>query len=240
MNTKPLIKQRTTPKTRHVTRTASHQRKYRGKGRCFRTVLWATVWVGIAMLILGGIYFLNAANMSSVSSKQVGQYPFAVGSPGPGEQAPSIRLQSTDGTIFNLASQRGKTVLLFFQEGLTCEPCWTQLKDIESHISQFRSLGIDTIMSITTDPLDALKQKVTDEGISTPILSDSSFAVSHAYNANQYGMMQGSSDGHSFLVVGLDGRIRFRADYGGPPTYTMYVPIPTLLADMKEGLHGNV
>ena len=65
------------------------------------------------------------------------------------------------------------------------------------------------------------------------------FAVSRAYNATQYGMMNGSSDGHSFIVVGPDGRILWRADYGGPPKYTMYVPIPTLVAAIKEGLNGR-
>jgi len=65
------------------------------------------------------------------------------------------------------------------------------------------------------------------------------FAVSQSYHANQYGMMDGSSDGHSFIVVGPDGRIRWRADYGGSPNYTMYVPIATLLADMKEGFNGQ-
>ena len=191
------------------------------------------------MLLLGIIYFVNATNSPATSANQTNSYPFAVGAPGPGEQAPAIRLSSTDGQTFDLAALRGKTVLLFFQEGIACEPCWTQIKDIESQFSQFRALGIDAMVSITTDPLDALKQKVADEGLSTPILSDSSFSVSQAYNANQYGMMQGSSDGHSFLAVGPDGRIRWRADYGGSPNYTMYVPISTLLANMKEGLNGH-
>jgi peroxiredoxin Q/BCP len=113
------------------------------------------------------------------------------------------------------------------------------LKDLESKSSQFQALGIDKVVSITTDPLDALKQKVEDEGLSTPVLSDPNFTVSQTYNANQYGMMSGTSDGHSFIVVGPDGRIRWRADYGGGPNYTMYVPIPTLIADMKEGLNGR-
>lgn len=225
----------TTPKQH----SSAHQRKFQRKSRRLNTGMKAAVFIGIAILLLGIIYFVNATNGPSTSTNQSNSYPFAVGTPGPGEQAPPIRLSSTDGRSFDLASLRGKTVLLFFQEGIACEPCWTQIKDIESQISQFRGLGIDTVVSITTDPLDALKQKVADEGISTPILSDSSFAVSQVYNANQYGMMQGSSDGHSFIVVGPDGRIRWRADYGGGPNYTMYVPISTLLSDMKEGLNGK-
>ncbi len=217
----------------------SHRKQPHRMSPSLRTGLKASVLIGIAVIVLGLIYFLNNANGSSATSSQTNKYPFQVGSPGPGEQAPSIKLQSTGGSTFNLATLRGKTVLLFFQEGLACQPCWDQLKDIESKSSLFQSLGIDKVVSITTDPLDALKQKVADEGLSTPVLSDPNFTVSQAYNANQYGMMNGSSDGHSFIIVGPDGRIRWRADYGGGPNYTMYVPIPALIADMKEGLNGR-
>lgn len=207
--------------------------------RSLRTGIKAGMFIGVAVILLGLIYFLNSANGSSATSGQANTYPFQVGSPGPGEQAPPIKLQSTDGSTFDLATLRGKTVLLFFQEGLGCQPCWDQMKDMESKRSEFQALGIDKVVSITTNPLDALKQKVADEGISTPVLSDPNSTVSQAYNANQFGMMNGSSDGHSFIIVGLDGRIRWRADYGGGSNYTMYVPIPTLLADMKEGLNGR-
>ena len=186
--------------------------------------------------MLAVIFFLS--NQSSSGTGQAGQYAYVVGNPGPGELAPSLKLPATTGGTFDLAAQRGKTVLLFFQEGIGCQPCWDQLKDIEAHWSDFRVLGIDQIVSITGNSLDVLKQKVADEGLSTPILSDPDLAVSQTYGANQYGMMGQSADGHSFIVVGPDGRIRWRADYGGPPNYTMYVPISTLLADLRKGLNG--
>ncbi len=150
-----------------------------------------------------------------------------------------VLLLSTNGGTFDLSSLRGKTVLLYFQEGLTCQPCWDQLKDIQSNSSKFHALGIDAIVSVTTDPLDALKQKVADEGLSIPVLSDTGLIVSQVYNANSYGMMGTSRDGHTFIVVGPDGRIRWRADYGGSPNYTMYVPVSNLLADIRTGLSGS-
>jgi len=236
VSTKQYNKQGIPPKS---TRTPSHRRKFHGKSRRFRTGVKALVFSGAALLVLGVIYFLNMTSSSSAGTKQAGKYPFVSGDPGPGTSAPPIVLPSTDGRTFDLAALRGKTVLLFFQEGLSCEPCWTQIKDIESNFGQFQALGIDTMVSITTDPLDALKQKVADEGISTSVLSDPNLAVSRTYSANRYGMMGESSDGHSFIVVGTDGRIKWRADYGGAPNYTMYVPVATLLADMKEGLNGK-
>lgn len=83
--------------------------------------------------------------------------------------------------------------------------------------------------------MNLLAQKARDEGISTPVLADTSLAVSKAYQANQYGMMGTSMDGHSFVLVGPDGTIQWRADYGGAPKYTMYVPVKQLLADLEAG-----
>ena len=130
-------------------------------------------------------------------------------------------------------------MLLYFQEGLSCQPCWDQLKDIQSNMSAFQALGINQIVSITTDPLNALQQKVSDEGLSLPVLSDQNLAVSQAYTTNSYGMMGNSRDGHTFIVVGPDGLIRWRADYGGSPNYTMYVPVSNLVADIRAGLNGK-
>ena len=53
--------------------------------------------------------------------------------------------------------------------------------------------------------------------------------------ANLYGMMGESRDGHTFILVGPDGDIEWRADYGGEPRYTMYVPVPKIIADLKSG-----
>jgi peroxiredoxin len=204
----------------------------------------AAVVVVIAVLALGAIFYANSPNRSSSGAPgsgeaKAGKYTYKVGSPGPGENAPPIHLPSTAGGTFDLASARGESVLLYFQEGLTCQACWDQLNAIEARWGEFHDLGIDRMVTITTDPLDALKQKMEGEGFSTPALSDPNLAVSKAYNANKYGMMGNSRDGHTFIIVGPDGKIEWRADYGGAPDYTMYVPIENLLADMRKGLEGG-
>ena len=119
-----------------------------------------------------------------------------------------------------------------------CQPCWDQIVDLEKGAG-LRKLGIDEMVSITTDELGQIQQKVEDEGIKAPVLSDPDLRVSKAYAANQYTMMGEGRDGHSFMVVGPDGRIRFRADYGGPPDFTMYVPVKNLLADLRKGLRES-
>ena len=163
---------------------------------------------------------------------------FQVGQPGPGAAAPAIRLASTAGGEFDLSAARGKTVLLYFQEGVGCQPCWTQIRDIERGQARFAALGIDQMVSITGNDLRSIREKASDEALTTPVLSDPNLAVSKTYQANQYGMMGTSADGHTFIVVGPDGKIRWRADYGGAPDYTMYVTVDKLIADMSSGL-GN-
>lgn len=192
--------------------------------------------IGGFLALLVVIYLMNTSSHPT-GTHQAGVYPYQVASPGVGALAPEFTLPSTTGGTFDLQSQHGKTILLYFHEGIGCEPCWTQLKDLEAHRSVLSPLHIDTIVGITTNAMDALKQKVADEGITTPLLADTDMAVSTTYHANEYGMMGHAKDGHSFILVGPDGTIEWRADYGGPPDYTMYVPIPNLLADMQEGLH---
>lgn len=214
--------------------TAPPRRRMARRRRGLGPGIIALIVVGVAVIVLGVIFFLNNQGGSSA-----GQYAFQVGNPGPGAAAPEIKLPATDGSTFDLSALRGKTVLLYFQEGLTCQPCWDQLKDIQTNISQFKALGIDQIVSITTDPLNALQQKVSDAGITIPVLSDTQIVASSAYTANGYGMMGNSRDGHTFIVVGPDGLIKWRADYGGAPKYTMYVPISNLVADIRAGLSGK-
>jgi peroxiredoxin len=217
--------------------TKQHRRQQTpvGIGKHRRTGLPTPIKVGgivvVGLAALVAIFYASNRGNGGAAAFQVGQ-------PGPGQDAPAFALASTAGGTLDLTSLRGKTVLLYFQEGVDCQPCWDQLKDIEKDWTRFQALGIDQMVSVTTDPLAALRQKVADEGLSTPVLSDPTLSASRAYHANSYGMMGTSADGHSFLVVGPDGLIRFRADYGGAPNYTMYVEVPTLLAQLQHGLKG--
>ena len=165
-----------------------------------------------------------------------GRYAYAVGDPGPGAPAPALDLRSTRGGTFDLRRQRGKTTLVYFQEGVGCQPCWDQIRDIERQWPKLHALGIDQMVSVTGNTLDQLRTKAGDEGLRTPLLADPGLDQSRTWSAERYGMMDGAADGHSFVVVGPRGVIRFRADYGGAPDYTMYVPVPDLVADIKRGL----
>lgn len=197
-----------------------------------------------AVVVLAGLFAVSSIGGAKGTGAPTGpnagsgEFAFQVGDPGPGQPAPAVRLPATSGDRFDLSARRGKTTLLYFQEGLGCQPCWDQIRDLErpTATAKLKALGIDSTVSITTNELDQLRQKAADERLTTPVLADTDLAVSKAYNANQYGMMGESADGHSFVVVGPDGRVKWRADYGGAPNYTMYVPMDNLVADLRKGL----
>lgn len=179
---------------------------------------------------------MGPAKPASLGSSQ---YPYAVGDPGVGAVAPPMNLKSSAGGTFDLSAYSGKQVLLYFQEGLTCQPCWDQITAIQKDMPAFHAVGIDTIVSITNGPYAQLTQKANDMGLTIPVLADVDGAVCMQYGTLRYGMMMGMNPGHTFILVGTDGHIRYRADYGGPPKYTMYVPPDQLLKDLKQGLTAS-
>lgn len=198
---------------------------------------WGLAVIGVvAVLAIGGLYaiYRNATGGSSGGASSSG-LAFQAGRPGPGATAPAFTLASSTGGQLDLASLRGKSVLLYFQEGLSCQPCWDQIADLEKQSADVKAAGVDQVVSVTTDPVDLITRKTSDMKLSTPVLSDPDLAVSKQYDANSYGMMGTSRDGHTFILVDKEGVIRWRADYGGAPKYTMFVPVDGLLKDLRAG-----
>ncbi len=181
---------------------------------------------GLAVLVIA------VAVMNTVSSPPAGRTAYDVGQPGVGEPPPDFGLPDANGATFRLSEQRGDDVLLYFHEGLMCAPCWQQIQDIERDIEQFTSAGVDQVVAISIDPLAAQARHAQQRNLTLPILADEDRSVSQAYDALSYGMMDGATPGHTFILVGPEGVIRWRADYGGPPEYTMYVPNVDILAEV--------
>lgn len=193
----------------------------------------------VAVLVVVGVLFLifRSTSPDAPGSGAGGQggYVYQTGSPGVGDQAIDFSLPSTKGGTVSLADFKGKTILTYWHEGLGCQPCWDQIRAFEDDPAALRAAGIDDVVSITSGPVDALAQKMNDDGLHSTVLADTDLAVSRQYDMNQFGMMGDSRDGHSFVLIGPQGTILWRADYGGAPNYTMFVPVNVLLDQLKAG-----
>jgi peroxiredoxin len=196
-------------------------------------IVFAVVTVVLVVTVLYLIYQNSPGQQSQQNTTTGGSgYQHVAGQPGAGATAPEFALASAGGDRISLADFRGRNVLLYFQEGLSCQPCWDQIRDLEQNQTALRNAGVDAVVSITTDPADLIGRKMADEKLTTQVLSDPDLRVSREYDANQYGMMGEMRDGHSFVLVGADGVIRWRADYGGAPDYTMFLPTRKMLTDL--------
>ncbi|HEY3292136.1 MAG TPA: peroxiredoxin family protein [Candidatus Nanopelagicaceae bacterium] len=203
------------------------------KSRDLKRNVAGVMILGVIILVAAVAYSNSSKN--STSKPDSSRFPYAVAKPASGTIAPDFSLPSTKGGTVKLSDYKGKAVLLFFHEGIGCQPCWDQIRDLERNQSQLKSAGVDQLLTITSGPTRLIRQKMADDGLNAVALGDTNLEISKLYNANQFGMMGGSRDGHTFILIGSDGKIDWRADYGGPPKYTMYVPIAQLLQDMKSG-----
>jgi peroxiredoxin Q/BCP len=231
----PAARQKAALAAGRKAKAAAAQQARRRSERRRKIGVRAAIAAGVVAVVAGLFAIFHHASAGTSTSA----YPYKVGSPGPGHAAPAFTLAASTGGQISLAAYRGKTVLLFFQEGLTCQPCWNQITDLQKHTAQLRAAGITNVVSVTGDPVGPITQKARDMDLTIPVLADPGLAVSQAYHANTYGMMGSSADGHTFILVGPDGVIRWRADYGGAPKYTMFLPTATILADMKAGEHPS-
>ncbi len=119
----------------------------RGTNR--RWLLWILAAAALVVILVA----LYAIFSGSNAPKNTGTGTnYGVGQPGPGQAAPAFTLEDTNGKQVSLGDFKGKNVLLYFQEGLTCQPCWDQLSSLEKDSAKVKAAGVDAVLSITTDP----------------------------------------------------------------------------------------
>lgn len=156
-----------------------------------------------------------------------------------GRSAPEFTLAiANGGGTFDLAIERSQTnVLLFFNEGLSCSPCLTQMEQLDSDAAEFQSVHV-MIVSITGDSLSDMSAWAANSHVSqTVVLADPSLTVSNAYETtgSAVSMMPGAAPGHTFLLVNEKGIVLWRADYGPSD---MSVPESEILSSVESALGG--
>jgi len=132
-----------------------------------------------------------------------------------GQVAPDFSLPSYDGKLFNLSQQRGKKVVLFFNEGIMCYPaCWNQMAALGAD-SKLNSEQVVSV-SIVNDRADQWTQaiKKMPELGKGMILLDTDKKVSNMYDMLYLpsSMHRGSMAGHTYLIIDEKGTVRYTLD----------------------------
>lgn len=129
--------------------------------------------------------------------------------------APSFSLTDRSGNNYSNASLKGKNVVLFFSEGLSCYPaCWNQ---IASFATDQRFNTSDTVaLSVVLDTPDDW-QKITQkmDGIDKAnIVFDNGGQISRTFGMMSVtsSMRQGTSPGHTYVVIDKQGIVRYVFD----------------------------
>ena len=194
-------------------------------------IVIAAVTVGAivaASFVLPGLIHKNSASAGAEHAMAMGAN-MGEGLP-VGSRVPSFSARDVEtGRLISSGTLFPKKTLLFFSEGVMCQACFQQIKDIESFGSQLEKRGI-SLVSITPDSPGELDQVIRQIGITTPMIADTSRSMSEAFNTLGRGM-HSNTPGHAFALI-YRGKVLWYRDYWLPPDSTMYVKPAKLLADI--------
>jgi peroxiredoxin len=145
-----------------------------------------------------------------------------------GRQAPAFTLTATDGRRVALADYAGRSVLLYFSEGVGCDGCWYQMVDLEAHQGDLQRLGLTVLPVVLNDPA-ATRAEMRRFNLRTPFLTDPGGVVARTYDAVGDGSaMHANLPGHTFILIDPAGRITWRGEYP-----SMFVPTGQLLGTVR-------
>jgi len=130
-----------------------------------------------------------------------------------GTNAPLFSLDSNQNKKITLDDYKDKPLLLYFNEGVGCQPCWQQIISLEQD-PRFTNLAL-TLVTITPDQLSSWKPILDNNQIKSPILSDTDNAVSRSYGmlTMKSSMHGGVKPGHTFVLLDQDHTVQWIGDY---------------------------
>lgn len=143
--------------------------------------------------------------------------------------APDFTLTDTNGKPVHLADYRGRNVVLYFSEGAGCQPCLTQVTDIEQHAADFAKLDV-TVLPIVMNSAEQIRPDMAAANVKTAFLIDSLGNVSRSYDVLGKGM-HSDMPGHGFVLIDAKGMQRWYGEYP-----SMYLSSADLVKQIKSHL----
>jgi peroxiredoxin Q/BCP len=99
-----------------------------------------------------------------------------------GDRAPDFTLPDADGNDVSLSSLRGRKVVLYAYPAASTPGCTTQACDFRDSLASLQAAGYE-VVGLSPDPPAKLAKFRDAEGLTFPLLSDTSKQVLTAYGA---------------------------------------------------------
>lgn len=195
-----------------------------------RRLPWRSLSVAAVVVVLVGASFVTPRVFEDGLD---GEHHAVVGpgdGPDLGTRISYAERDVVSGREISSETARGRKTLLFFSEGVMCQACFEQIKDIEDVGIELEKRGID-LVSITPDPHGVLREAIGQYAISTPMISDEDHDMSAAFDTLGRGMHP-DTPGHAFVLLDKTGKVVWQRDYWLAPYRTMYVEPSKLLDDL--------
>ena len=165
-----------------------------------KTFIFATI---IIFAVIGGILLIDRTNNNSATSGLK-----------VGEEAPDFQVQDYSGKTISKGDYKDKNILLYFNEGVGCPPCWQQAATLSADKEKFSALNVE-LLTIVIDPVEQIKTYMENYKITMPVMLDEDKKMSSDYQVLNMdsSMHMGARPGHTFVLVGTDNKIKWVGDY---------------------------
>lgn len=162
--------------------------------------------IAAAVIIIIGIALFNTNKTTEQKQEAVNTTNSLIGKP-----LPDIQLKDKDGKVYDLASLRGKNIVMFFNEGLMCYPaCWNQMAALGAD-SRFNNNDTTALSVVTDSPQDWQKAIDKMPDLAKAItLFDQGATSSHHLGILAMGssMHTGQLPGHTYIMIDKQGIVR--------------------------------
>ncbi|HEU0080595.1 MAG TPA: redoxin domain-containing protein [Candidatus Paceibacterota bacterium] len=129
--------------------------------------------------------------------------------------APDFSLADKDGNTLRLSELKGKTVVLFFNEGLMCYPsCWNQMVQLSSdpRLNSESVASYSIVVDSASNWGTAVAKMPKLAGAKVLFDTDKNVSSSLGMLATPSSMHKGAYPGHSYVVIDAAGVVRFVYD----------------------------
>jgi len=126
-----------------------------------------------------------------------------------GNKAPEIKLETDEGTPFQLSALRGKKVVIYFYPKADTPGCTTESCQFRDSVSAFQKIGV-AVLGISPDTPTAQAKFKSKYDLTFPLLADTEKTAAQAYGVwvekNMYGKKSMGIERSTF-VVDEDGKL---------------------------------